>query len=91
MDVLEIIDLNNAVHPRRPPKDRTNPLQKWDDVEFFNRYRVTKGGFALLFDVVAPLLTEYTKNTNHPIPKTLQLTTALRYYATGMFQRVSGL
>ena len=80
----------STTHPRRAPRDRSNPLQEWDDANFFYRYRFTKAGFALLFDAIAPSLQHYVKKTNNPIPPTLQLTLALRYYATGTFQRCIG-
>ena len=92
MDVIEVQALvdTHVYHPRLGPVDKLNPLMKYRDVDFYQRYRFTKHGFQLLFEMVEPQLMSYRKRTNSPVPPTLQLAIALRFYATGAFQRMQG-
>lgn len=73
---------------RRPGllRDRLNPLESFDEVDFFNRFRVTKDGFTRILERVDCLLPTYRKSTNSPLNHTQQLSVSLRYFATGDFQ-----
>ena len=70
-------------------RDRTHPLDMYDDEEIRRRYRLTRQLIMSLHDIIGPGL-EPDTNRNHAVPAILQLFTALRYYATGTFQNVVG-
>jgi len=74
---------------RRYLLDNSNPVESFDDVEFYNRYRFTKQSF---FDLLKICEAELVAKSERglPIPPLLKLCAALRFYATGSFQIVTG-
>ena len=67
-------------------QDRVHPLDKYNDVEFIKRYRFNREGInyitELLINDIAP-----KGKTNNPIPPVDRICAALRFYASGCFQR----
>lgn len=70
-------------------KDRTNPLEEYDSTQFLQRFRISKGTFAELVDLVACDLQRPTRRSNALNPAE-QLAIALRFYASGSFQMIIG-
>ncbi len=79
--------VQRALRRERVIKDRYNPLEKWDDVELYSKFRMTSHGLRDLTDLLSANLEAPTLR-NQPIPPILQVCTALRFYATGSFQSV---
>ena len=71
-------------------RDRINPLTAFDDLEFFERFRMNKHGFVNVLEKIEPYLPSYRKKTNVPLRPVHLLSLALRYYATGDFQMTAG-
>ena len=86
-DILAVEEFNTSNRRRlrihRPIRDRCNPLHEWDDVEFFQRFRMRKDGFQYVFSLIEPQLAAFPTNRNCPIPKILQLAITMRCYANG--------
>ena len=93
-DILAVEEFNTSNRRRlrihRPIRDRCNPLHEWDDVEFFQRFRMRKDGFQYVFSLIEPQLAAFPTNRNCPIPKILQLAITMRCYANGAFQIDNG-
>ena len=70
-------------------RDRSNPFEEFDDGEFFDRFRLSKASVQCLLEMIKSDL-EYTSLRNNFIPPILKLLTALRFFATGNFQRTDG-
>lgn len=70
-------------------RDRTRPLDIYDDQDLIRRYRMPRQGIFNLVDILHDDLQPPTARS-YSIPATLQVLTALRYYATGSFQQVVG-
>ena len=68
-------------------RDRTHPLELYDDMDLIKRYRMPRHCLLNLIDVLSEDLKPPTMRS-HSIPATLQVLAALRYYATGSFQQV---
>lgn len=70
-------------------RDRMNPLDIYDDVDLIARFRMPRH---LLLEVIGLVEEDISPPTNrsHAIPAALQVMCALRYYATGSFQKASG-
>lgn len=92
MDILGPIyywNLQRAMRRERIFRDRINPLDKYDDVDFKYRYRFSR-------DVVLDLIDEFKDDIegaffrNTDISPTFQILLALRFFATGSFQRTAG-
>jgi hypothetical protein len=66
-----------------------NPLDSYDDVDLFNRFRMPRQCIMQIIDLIFEDIEPSTLRF-HAIPATLQTLCALRYYATGNFQTVSG-
>jgi hypothetical protein len=70
-------------------RERLNPLEEYSESDFYRRYRFSKACVAELSDLIrGDLPVKASKNCAVPIE--LQLMTALRYYATGSYQIVTG-
>ncbi|XP_037526260.1 putative nuclease HARBI1 [Rhipicephalus sanguineus] len=80
-------DATNCV-PRHWLRDRLNPLEEYSDTEFLSRFRFTKSTVASLLTSLP--LKSSTDNRGQPVPPTLELLIALRFYGAGTFQVVSG-
>ncbi|KAE9521249.1 hypothetical protein AGLY_018341 [Aphis glycines] len=70
-------------------RNRFNPLENYDDLDFKTRFRLTKNTFMMLLNAVGTDLKHCTSRNFAIIPE-IQLLIALRYYATGAFQAVLG-
>ncbi|CAI6359398.1 unnamed protein product [Macrosiphum euphorbiae] len=84
--ILQI--LINLPRPRRF-RDRSNPLQDYDDLDFKCRFRLSKETFMILLHMIGDSIKHKT-NRSSSLSPVLQLLIALRYYATGAFQMVLG-
>lgn len=63
-------------------RDRSQPLELYDDVDMFKRYRFNRAGVIFLIDRLGRHL-EHATRRNHAVPANLQVFIALRFYATG--------
>ncbi|XP_060882080.1 putative nuclease HARBI1 [Metopolophium dirhodum] len=85
-EVFEV--LINLPRPRLY-RDRFNPLEHYDDLDFKNRFRLTKNTFMILLNVIGKDI-KHDTNRSYAIKPEVQLLIALRFYATGAFQTVIG-
>lgn len=93
MDVLDVLDLvddenRDFVSVGRRLADVSNPFERYGEEEFRARHRFSKAATMKLFDVVKGD-NELNVRGNGLSPL-IQLTTALRFYATGNFQMTDG-
>ena len=79
-------DSSNSLARQRVFRDRLNPLDAYNEIEFRTRYRVTK----CMFILEEKLLTFLSRSTirSHPIAPSTQLAAALQFLATGSSQTV---
>jgi len=85
-------DLNNMEEllvPRNHIRDRTNPLEELDDVEFYEKFRFRKESIHFIMELIEPDLTRHVAR-GVPVPILLQLLGTIRFMATGSFQSVVG-
>ncbi|XP_065290566.1 putative nuclease HARBI1 [Dermacentor albipictus] len=73
---------------QRNLRDRQNPMEVFNDVEFLARYRFSKAAVLELLSVLP--LHQNTDGRGCPVPPLLQLLVTLRFYGAGTFQVVSG-
>ena len=89
-NIRRIHDMNNV----RPGRIRhviyVNPDEDRNDEQFRKRYRFTREGFTRILDILQDDLPEPTDNRGNPVPPSIKLKAALRFYATGSFQIVAG-
>ncbi|XP_064633642.1 putative nuclease HARBI1 [Lineus longissimus] len=78
-----------ALRRNRIIRDRIHPLELYDDVDMIKRYRMPRHVLLEVVDMIGNDLDHPTRR-NHAIPPTLQVLCALRYFANGNFQYVSG-
>ena len=78
-------EYRRAMARERVFRDRTNPLDIFNDQKLYKRYRFSRKGCMFLIDLLSPELEPATQRS-HAIPATIQVFTALRYYATGSYQ-----
>ncbi len=69
--------------------DRENPVETFNDTELVARYRFTRESILYLVEITRGEL-QYDSLRNMPLPPILQLTVALRFFATGSFLLVVG-
>lgn len=83
-------DDDNQVR-RRPRifRERENLFEKYDDVDFRDRFRLSKPSVMHLLEIIGRDIERRTNRT-HAVPALLQLLVTLRFYATGTFQKVLG-
>jgi len=82
--------LNQRKLPKpRVFRDRTQPLDSLDDDELISRYRLNRQCIVDLCDLLASDLERCT-NRSSALSVSTQVLVALRYFATGSFQRVDG-
>ncbi|XP_064639594.1 putative nuclease HARBI1 [Lineus longissimus] len=74
-----------AICRERVFRDRLHPLDEYDDVELYQRYRFDRQTILEVIDVVGDELDPITLR-NHALPRELKVLAALRFYATGSFQ-----
>ena len=88
--MLEQIELVERLLRRRAIiRDRSNPFIEYDDTEFISRFRMNKAGVLVLLDRIGDRL-DNTHTTATCIPPVLQLTVALRFYASSSYLKVTG-
>ncbi|CAC5415191.1 HARBI1 [Mytilus coruscus] len=80
---------NNAIRRERIFRDRTHPLDVYDDFELIRRYRMPREAILNIVDILTDDLEPKTMGS-HSVPASLQVLTALIYYARGSFQQVVG-
>ena len=68
---------------------RINPLEEYDNDELKRRYRLSRELLLQLNEEIGAEL-EHQTNRNYAIPAINQICCALRYYAAGSFQSVTG-
>ena len=81
------LDLSQSLSRQRVFRDRINPIDVYNDIEFIARYRVTKYMFVQLQEKVVTFLLLSTIRS-HSIPAPTQLAVTLQFLATGSFQTV---
>ena len=79
----------NHLRRNRVFRDRTNPLDPYDDVDIKSRYRLTRQLIMDLYDLIGAELEPATMR-NHAIPGMIQIFIALRYYATNSYYSLVG-
>ena len=89
---MDLLGPNNvyrrALRRERVFRDRTNPLDIFDDVDLHKRYRFTRDGILFLIDNLNGL--EPTTARSCAVPKHLKVCIGLRFFATGAFQTLLG-
>ncbi|KAL1492022.1 hypothetical protein ABEB36_012526 [Hypothenemus hampei] len=85
-DILELvnIELFQNVRTQKVFRIRENHFQKWNDTEFFQRFRLSKNGVRFVLTYIANDIAHPTER-NHALSAEMMLVFALRYYATGSF------
>ena len=76
----------NYLTRERVFKDRLNPIDCLSDDELISRYRLSRVCMLDLLETITDEL-QHPTSRGHAISPIVQLTTALRFYATGCFQR----
>lgn len=74
--------------PRPRLQDRLNPMEVYNDAQFLVRYRLTKATVQELLSLLP--LKETGDKRGLPLTPMLKLLVALRFYAAGTFQTVTG-
>lgn len=82
--ILALVEEDHQRVRRRILRDRQNPLDSLDDRALIAKYRLSR---ACILDLCHELNDELQHPTrrSHPLPVSLQLLAALRYYGTGTF------
>uniref|UniRef100_UPI00358FC806 putative nuclease HARBI1 n=1 Tax=Myxine glutinosa TaxID=7769 RepID=UPI00358FC806 len=83
------IDPRRAMRRERVFRDRVHPLEIYNDLQLYQRYRLDRQTILDLADIIRIDLEPRTFR-NHALPTELKLLAALRFYATGSFQQVTG-
>ncbi|XP_069704252.1 putative nuclease HARBI1 [Periplaneta americana] len=99
-DVLEVVELLERAEEveelaqfvgnvrKRYIRDKDNPMEFYNDIEFKKRFRFDKETVLEIAHLFEDRLTKLN-NRGLPVPPIIQLLTALRFYATGNFQLVT--
>ncbi|KAK4873006.1 hypothetical protein RN001_015035 [Aquatica leii] len=83
-------DLAYLLIPRQVLRDNTNPLEVYTNNELYQRYRFCRNTIqTVLLPMVYPQNNQ-DSNRGLPIPPIIKLCMALRFYATGSYQRTVG-
>ena len=87
---LSLLEVNtdNSLANQRVFRDRLNPIDSYNDIEFISRYRITRNIFIQLHEKIAGYLLKPRICSSHPIPTITQFAVALQFLATGSFQTV---
>ena len=80
---------NIHVRQIRHLRDRLNPLEEYDGEDFRLHFRLTRDSVSDLVKILDKDLQHQTRR-GLPLTPVQQVLTALRFYATGTFQRVIG-
>ena len=84
-----VIQNRRALRRQRIFRDRNNPLDYLPEEDIIQRYRLTRQLILQVCDMVRDDI-ERPTNRSSPLPVSLQVMVALRFYATGTFQSVVG-
>ena len=77
-----------GLSPESVLKDKSNPLDYFDNNEFFSRYPFSKESVVFLFELIKN--DSSLMQRSHAVPSMKQLLITLRFYATGYFQMSVG-
>ncbi len=75
--------------PIRRLVDRENPMERYNAIQFKNRFHMNKETTAYIMGLISPNLVSPMKR-GCQLPPVLQLLTVVRFYCTGSFQIVIG-
>lgn len=89
-----VANINRLVHRlvlRKPRifRDRTNPLDMYDDFELYDRFRFRRRELIEIIEEFSGPL-EYLATRQGSLPASLQILIAIRFFATGSFQLTIG-
>lgn len=70
-------------------RDRTNPVNVFDDFEFRDRFRLHKPSVVQLVMVLSPEI-DHFDHRGHPLPPIFRVLICLRFYADGSSLRTIG-
>ncbi|XP_024874263.1 putative nuclease HARBI1 [Temnothorax curvispinosus] len=92
-DFLEFMDMAEVAHtkiPKRYIRDHSNPFEFLYEEAFKKRFKFSKE--AIMYYILPIIEGNLAKDSNRglPVPPVLQLLMALRFYATGNYQAVTG-
>jgi hypothetical protein len=76
-----------ALRRERVFRDRTKPLDIYDDFELIDKYRFSRQSIMLICDMLQDDL-ESSTFRNRALTPNMKVFVALRFYASGSFQRV---
>ncbi|KAL2102183.1 hypothetical protein ACEWY4_001351 [Coilia grayii] len=80
---------DRAFRRERVIRDRSNPLDIYNDEELIERFRFSRRDLFSLIDELSPDL-HFTSDRNAALTPTLQVLLTLRFYANGAFQNTVG-
>ena len=90
-DLVLMYDINRVMRRRRPRTYRrhlmSDPFSHFMDNDIISRFRFNREGIHYLDDLIGDNLERQT-DRNHAHTREQQIAMALRYYATGSYQRV---
>ena len=78
-----------ALRRERLFRDRANPLEVYDDVELYERYRFRRGQLVDLVGLVDAQI-KHPTNRNGALTSVQQVCLALRFFSSGCFQNLTG-
>ncbi|KAK7861697.1 hypothetical protein R5R35_010919 [Gryllus longicercus] len=86
--VQDVVERSRRL-PRRYIRDFANPLEHFSDRQFQERYRFQK---RTVVEFLYPLMIRLSKpdNRGKPVPVMIKLLIALRFFATGIYQKDNG-
>ncbi|XP_069695193.1 putative nuclease HARBI1 [Periplaneta americana] len=87
--MLDVVQHLQRLPRPRILRDRSNPLQEYDNIDFKIRFRLSKDTFMALLHEIGHHIEKQTARSK-AVSASNQLLIALRYYATGAFQTVIG-
>ena len=82
------VNTDNSLANQRVFRDRLNPIDSYNDIEFINRYRITRSIFIQLHEKIAEYFLKPRIFSSHSISSITQFAVALQFLATGYFQTV---
>ena len=83
------LHVNRQLRRERVFHDRTNPMELFDEHDFYERFRFTKAGVTYLCNLLQDDLSPVCSRS-HAISLPMKICTALRFCATGSFQMLVG-
>lgn len=89
LQALQDLQVNASIRRERVFRDRSNPFDVYDDLDFWMRYRFSKPSVIRIADLVRTNI-QHRTNRSKPFAAEIQVLIALRFYATGSFQRIVG-